>query len=567
MVAPGVPLQPVPNQGPEPYLRTVSQWVNLEPLSAAVEPGDSTVVDLRIRNTGDIVEEYRVEVVGDPAVWCAVEPSTIRLYPGTIGAVSLTFAPPRASESAAGPQPYGVRVTPLEDPEGVAVPEGILTVASFVDVRAELVPPTVRGWRRARPRLVVSNYGNALATASVAVTGPGNRVDIDIRTPSLQIQPGRAHFSVLRLRPERLLWFGQKVTHPFTTTLQVSGREPVTAAGTYNQTALLPRWLGGLFAGLSALVLLFAGLWLAVRPSVATDATAQVAMAGAPTVAVPAPSTPAAPAPSSSQQPPVSSSSASAPAPPAGSSAPPAKPSSAPAAVTSTSKPAVKPSSAPPPVVVPTPVGNWILNQTVGNTAIDSTTVHNGAASNGWWAGSSCLFNGSNSQIVTSGPVLDTGPGGSFTVTADVYLTSTDSNVEETMVSQDGAQNSGFYLQYMGNGPGNPPGVWGFARVGSDTANPTAVRAYSTGKATAGVWTRLAGVFDASSKQMQLYVNGQLQQTVTDPTPYATTGPLAMGRAQYDGNATDWFHGALSNIEVFNQVLSAAQINAIPVGH
>ncbi|WP_370377297.1 LamG-like jellyroll fold domain-containing protein [Catenulispora sp. GAS73] len=541
----------------------MSQWVNLEPLSAAVEPGDSTVVDLRIRNTGDIVEEYRVEVVGDPAMWCAVEPSTIRLYPGTTGAVSLTFAPPRASESAAGPQPYGVRVTPLEDPEGVAVPEGILTVASFVDVRAELVPPTVRGWRRAKPRLVVSNYGNALATASVAVTGPGNRVGVDIRTPSLQIQPGRAHFSVLRLRPERLLWFGQKVTHPFTTTLQVSGRQPVTAAGTYNQTALLPRWLGGLFGCLTALAVLFAGLWLAVRPSVSTDATAQLALAGAPTVAVPAPSTP-----SSSQQPPPASSS-SAPAAPAAasSSAPPAKPSSAPAAVTSTSKPAAKPSTAPPPVVVPTPIGNWILNQTGGNTAIDSTTVHNGTAANGWWAGTSCLFNGTNSQIVTNGPVLDTGPGGSFTVTADVYLTSTDSNVEETMVSQDGTQNSGFYLQYMGNGLGNPPGVWGFARVGSDTANPTAVRAYSTAKAAAGVWTRLAGVFDASSKQMQLYVNGQLQQTVTDPTPYATTGPLAMGRAQYNGKATDWFKGALSNVEVFNQALSAAQINAIPVAH
>ncbi|MEY9935064.1 hypothetical protein ABH926_009735 [Catenulispora sp. GP43] len=40
-----------------------------------------------------------------------------------------------------------------------------------------------------------------------------------------------------------------------------------------------------------------------------------------------------------------------------------------------------------------------------------------------------------------------------------------------------------------------------------------------------------------------------------------------MGRAQFDGKATDWFHGARSNAEVFNQVLNAAQINAIPVAH
>ncbi|WP_194897842.1 LamG domain-containing protein [Catenulispora pinisilvae] len=535
----------------------MSQWVNLEPLSAAVETGDSAVVDLRIRNAGDIVEEYRVEVVGDPAVWCVVEPATIRLYPGTTGEVTLTFSPPRASDSAAGPHPYGVRVTPVENPEDVMVPEGTLTVASFVDVRAEMLPPTVRGWRRARPRLVVSNYGNALATASVSASGPGNRVDIDIRKPSLQIQPGRAHFSVLRMRPERLLWFGQKVNHPYTTTLQVSGRQPVTAAGAYNQTALLPRWLGGLFAVLASVVILFAGLWLAFRPSVATNATAQVALAGVPTVDVPTASS----TPPPSQKPVIVS------PPPASTSAPPST-SSAPAA-SSTSKPAAKPSTqqAPPPVTVPTPIANWILNQTTGNTAIDSTTVHNGAASNGWWAGTSCLFNGKNSQIVTTGPVVDTSPTGSFTILADVYLAAADTPAEQTMVSQDASQNSGFYLQYMGNSPDSPTGVWAFSRVSVDGPNPTAYRAYSTAKAAATTWTRLAGVYDAGTKQMQLYVNGQLQQTVSDPTPYVSNGPLAMGRAQYYGNATDWFNGALSNVEVFNQPLTAAQINAVPVAN
>lgn len=552
-----MPLKPLPHTGPTAYLLRVSQWVNLEPLSAAVDTGDSAVIDLRIRNTGDIVEEYRVEVVGDPAAWCVVEPSAIRLYPGTTGAVSLTFSPPRASDSAAGPHPYGVRVTPAENPEDVTVPEGTLTVASFIDVRAEMLPATMRGWRRAKPRLVVSNYGNALATASVSASGPGNRVDIDIRTPSLQIQPGRAHFSVLRIRPERLLWFGQKVSHPYTTTLQVSGREPVTAAGTYIQSALLPRWLGRLSAALASVVIVFVGLWLAFRPSVATDATAQAAMTGLPTVGVPTTSTLP-----PSQKPAV----VSQPAP--STSAPPPSTSSAPAAP-NTSKPEAKPSShqAPAPVVVPAPIANWVLNQTTGNTAIDSTSVHNGTASNGWWAGTSCLFNGQNSQIVTSGPVVDTSPTGSFTILADVYLASADTPAEQTMVSQDATQNSGFYLQYMGNSPDSPTGVWAFSRVSVDGPNPTAYRAYSTAKATATTWTRLAGVYDAASKQLQLYVNGQLQQTVGDPTPYVSSGPLVMGRAQYYGNATDWFHGALSNVEVFNQALTAAQINAVPVSN
>jgi hypothetical protein len=59
--------------------------VALEPLSVTVEAGGEADASLRIRNTSDIVEEYRVDVVGDPALWCTAEPATLRLYPGTTG--------------------------------------------------------------------------------------------------------------------------------------------------------------------------------------------------------------------------------------------------------------------------------------------------------------------------------------------------------------------------------------------------------------------------------------------------------------------------------------------------
>ena len=527
----------------------MSQRVTLEPPTAAVEAGADAVVDLTIRNVGDVVEEYHVEVVGDPALWCVVEPSAIRLYPGTTGTVRLTFSPPRAAESAAGPHPYGVRVTALEDPAAVTVPEGILTVAPFVDVRAELLPPTIRGWRHAKPRLVVSNYGNSLATTSVsAASGSGDQLDFDIRTPSVQVQPGRAHFSVLRLRPERLLWLGREATHRYTVTWHLSGREPITASGTYRQSALLPRWLARVFAGVTALTTAFVVLWFAARPSVTSDATAQTAVTGAPTVQD---SPPTGFPPPPSQRP-----SAPASAPTAAVSNPPAEPSSPGGAPQPSTKP---------PAPTPTPVAAWMLNQTGGTTAVDSEGVHPGQVYSGWFTDAACLFNGSTTQITTNGPVLNTGPGSSFTVFADVWLDQTTSTLEQTMVSQDGSQDSGFYLQYMGNGTSSTSGYWAFSRLGSDTAAPSPYRAYSTTKAPTKTWTRLAGVFNAATNQLQIYVNGQLQGTATDPTPYGTGGNLAMGRAQYDGKPSDYFRGALSNVEVFDHALDAAQINAISV--
>ncbi|MGV9547815.1 hydrogenase expression protein, partial [Streptomyces ardesiacus] len=47
-------------------------WTSLEPASATVDPGSTTRVRLRVRNTGDVVDEYRFEPVGDIAPWTTV---------------------------------------------------------------------------------------------------------------------------------------------------------------------------------------------------------------------------------------------------------------------------------------------------------------------------------------------------------------------------------------------------------------------------------------------------------------------------------------------------------------
>jgi hypothetical protein len=74
-------------------------------------------------------------------------------------------------------------------------------------------------------------------------------------------------------------------------------------------------------------------------------------------------------------------------------------------------------------------------------------------------------------------------------------------------------------------------------------------------------------VFNGATNQLELYVNGAPQQdVVTDPTPYATDGDLAIGRAQWDGGAADWYPGYLKDVEVWNTALSGAQIKQLSEG-
>ncbi|MGW0903446.1 hydrolase [Streptomyces sp. NPDC002853] len=258
----------------------MSLWTSLEPASATVDPGSSTTVRLKVRNTGDIVDEYRFEPVGALAPWTTVEPPSLRLYPGTTGTVALTFAPPRTPDATAGPNPYAVRITPTEHPDAVTVPEGNLTITPFTEIRAELVPPTVKGRFRGRPRLAVDNLGNTKVTASLSGSDTGDRISYDLQPSNIQIEPGRAAFVRTTLRPRQITWFGSKQEQPYTLAVRRSGTEPMDVDGTFVQRGILPGWLATTFGLLLAVAIAFVVIWLTYNPQVKSVAREKPVEAG-----------------------------------------------------------------------------------------------------------------------------------------------------------------------------------------------------------------------------------------------------------------------------------------------
>lgn len=266
-----------------------------------MDPGGSTKVRLRLRNTGDVVDEYRFEPVGEVAPWTSVEPRSLRLFPGTTGTVELTFAPPRSPDASAGPHPYAVRITPTEHPEATTVPEGNLTITPFTEVRAELVPPTVKGRFRGRSRLAIDNLGNTRLTASVGGGDTGDHLSYDIHPGNVQIEPGRAAFVKATLRPRQIIWFGSKEQRPYALSVQRSGVKAQPVEGTYVQRGFLPRWLATFLGVFMALAITFVMLWLAYKPQVRSAATEKLQEAGvstlppspSPSLPLPPPSIPA----------------------------------------------------------------------------------------------------------------------------------------------------------------------------------------------------------------------------------------------------------------------------------
>jgi hypothetical protein len=251
----------------------------LDPAEVRLEPGTSATVSLQLRNTGDIVEGYRVEIVGSPAAWTTVQPPEVTLYPGDGTTVEIEFHPPRSADVPAGEHSYGARVVPSVHPDDAVVPEGVVEVLPFLHVTAELIPRMSAGRRGGRHQVAVDNRGNAPVAVAFEATDPADALLTRVRPETAAVEPGRAAFAHIRVRPARTMWRGTPTPHPFTVVATPEDGSPIELDGTHAQLPLIPAWLPRALAlGLAALVAL-ALLWFGLLKRT-IDSTAQSAVMG-----------------------------------------------------------------------------------------------------------------------------------------------------------------------------------------------------------------------------------------------------------------------------------------------
>ncbi|MCO8276158.1 hypothetical protein M1L60_36835 [Actinoplanes sp. TRM 88003] len=162
------------------------------------------------------------------------------------------------------------------------------------------------------------------------------------------------------------------------------------------------------------------------------------------------------------------------------------------------------------------------------------------------------LFTGNASaQITASGtPLSNTS---SYTVSAWARIT--DTSMNRTVVSKDGARTSGFFLNYV-----QAENKWAFSRVTADNDSATPVRATSNVPPVLGQWTHLAGVYDTAGGRMKLYVNGRPQTTTAATGGWNAGGNYVVGRGKWAAaNANPWA-GGIDDVRVYGSALGDAQI-------
>lgn len=251
--------------------------VLIEPRLVTATPGAPAMASVRLRNSGAVVDQFSISVLGDAQAWAKVDPPVVSLFPGAEGTATITFTPPRSPAVRAGRLPFGVRVESREDPAGSTVEEGTVEVGSFSEVTAELVPRTSRGSTGATHDLAVDNRGNIPLSAALSAADPDRLLEFDVRPAALNAEPGTAGFSKIRVSPKKRFWRGASINRPFSVQVALpEGLAPLSVDGALLQTPILPP---GFLRAMIALGALLIGLVLAwlflLKPAIDSSAREQ----------------------------------------------------------------------------------------------------------------------------------------------------------------------------------------------------------------------------------------------------------------------------------------------------
>ncbi|PZS34100.1 MAG: hypothetical protein DLM59_05285 [Pseudonocardiales bacterium] len=233
------------------------------------DPGAEATCQVTVRNTGTVVDEFAVTVLGESAAWATAEPPSLSLFPDAEGEVTIRLRPPRDASTPQGRIPFGVRVLSKEDAQGSVVEEGYLDVGTYAEVTAEIVPRTSRGRQNGRHEVAIDNRGNAAVEVLLSGADPDEALAFHFTAPSVTAAPGTASFSRFRVSTRSLLWRGTPATIPFFVTVAPRGQQPIRLDASLQQQPMIPAWLPRTIAVCLALVLATAVAWKVVlQPSV-----------------------------------------------------------------------------------------------------------------------------------------------------------------------------------------------------------------------------------------------------------------------------------------------------------
>lgn len=203
--------------------------------------------------------------------------------------------------------------------------------------------------------------------------------------------------------------------------------------------------------------------------------------------------------------------------------------------------------------------GDLLDDAGTGDLAAVSTATY-GADQEGR-SESAAVFDGTDASCVRSGgPVVNTLESTTFAAWVRVDAAAA---AGHTLMNVTGSIRSNLKLSATADGR------WVFSTASADAVEHVWTKSQTaTGAVQYGAWTHVAGVYDAPSEHLRLYVNGDLSASarITNE-PWAAGGVFSVGcGAMQDGSSFGWSTGSIDEAAVFQQALTGEQIQNLMTG-
>ena len=208
-----------PGEPPEPADLPV---LTLDATTLRAEPGGQAQTTLTLRNPGQLVESFTLDVVGLDTDWWEVHPPELALYPGEDATAVVVLTPPAQARAPEEALPFGVRAISTLDPSRGIVEEGDLEVGRVFDLQPTITPVTSKGRWSARHTVTYTNWGNAPVRLRLQATDKDGRLGFQLTPDQLLVPMGGSATARLRVRPRDPFLRGSPVHLPF----QVRGEQP-----------------------------------------------------------------------------------------------------------------------------------------------------------------------------------------------------------------------------------------------------------------------------------------------------------------------------------------------------
>ncbi|GAB1420215.1 hypothetical protein MASR2M15_03040 [Anaerolineales bacterium] len=203
--------QPDLRQFPDPAHDKIG--VIIDTTQITVQPGTSSVISFEIVNKSEIVDHYKIEVLGLPADWITQPTASLDLLPRNRQTSHITFHPPLSSKSSAGNHAFEIEVSSqARDIKAVKV-QGSLTIQPFQTFSVELYPQRIKDNRQTE--LTIRNTGNIHTTYQIEFRDREQILNYFLEGKQYTLSPGYTEKIPVKIKSRsRPLWGSTQYT-PF----------------------------------------------------------------------------------------------------------------------------------------------------------------------------------------------------------------------------------------------------------------------------------------------------------------------------------------------------------------